>query len=161
MKLPVDGLGPVADSIRSISETIRTIRDSVALLPEVAETLVEIQAGVKAMGDEVHLMRTGVDAMGKDVVGMRSAVEPLEIRLEQVIGAIDRLEPRLDEMALTLHPLRRATTRLARRGKDDEIEPVLELAPEEGLGEGEPAENGARQTDSGENVSQADGSAPE
>ncbi len=162
MKLPIDGLAPITDSIRSISETIRTIRDSVALLPQVADTLAEIHAGVKYMGEEVHAMRKGVDELGIEVVVMRSSVEPLETGFEKVTEAIDRLEPRLDEMALTLHPLRRATTRLTRRGRGDEVnEPVIELRPEDGLVELDGEPNGAAQTESAENVSQVDGSAEE
>ena len=138
MKVPVD-IGPLTEGLRSIGETMRTIRDSVSLLPEVAETLGEIQAGVQRMGDEVHLMRVGVDDLRVEVRGVQTAVEPLSDHLDLVAAGIARLEPKLDEMSLAIHPLRRATGRLTRprRGSED------------------------AQTSSGENVSQADGSPSE
>ena len=138
MKVPLD-IGPVADGLRSIGETMRTIRDSVALLPAVAETLGRIEEGVRFMGDEVHTMRKGVDSLGVEVRGMRESVEPIVAHLDIVAARIERLEPKLDEVSLAIHPLRRATGRLSRRN----------------------SVAAADQTDSGENVSQADGSPSE
>ena len=48
VKLPLD-LTPITEGLRSISDTMRAIRDSVALLPQVAETLADIQEGVRKL----------------------------------------------------------------------------------------------------------------
>jgi hypothetical protein len=143
VKLPLD-LTPITEGLRSISETMRTIRDSVALLPQVAETLAEIQQGVESMGTEVRTMRMGVDELGVEVKGMRSAVDPMVAHLDVVAARIEALEPRLEDLSLAIHPLRRATGRLGRRRAAN----------------GE-AELDGDQTSSGENVSQAAGSAEE
>jgi uncharacterized protein YoxC len=140
MRLPVD-LYPVVDGLRSISETMRAIRDSVALLPQVAETLARIEDGVKYMSDEVHLMRTGVDELRVEVKGMRGAVEPMVTHLDLVAERVQGLEPQLEDLSLAIHPLRRATGKLARRRAANG--------------------DGSDQTSSGENVSQEAGSAEE
>lgn len=143
MKLPVD-INPLGD-LRSILEAMGEIRDSLALLPKVAETLVEIQAGVRFMADEVHTMRTGVDDLGVEVKGMRAAVDPLVAHLDLVAKRVEELEPRLEDLSLAIHPLRRATGKLGRRRAANGEPPLAE----------EP------QTSSGENVSQDAGSAEE
>ena len=143
VKLPLD-LTPITEGLRSISETMRTIRDSVALLPQVAETLAEIQQGVRFMGDEVHTMRKGVDELGVEVKGMRAAVDPMVEHLDLVAARIEGLEPRLEDLSLAIHPLRRATGRLGRR-----------------RGANGDAALDSDQTSSGENVSQDAGSAEE
>ncbi len=143
VKLPLD-LTPITEGLRSISETMRAIRDSVALLPQVAETLADIQKGVKFMGEEVHTMRKGVDDLGVEVMGMRAAVDPMVDHLDGVAARIEGLEPRLEDLSLAIHPLRRATGRLGRRRSangDADLDPD--------------------QTSSGENVSQDAGSAEE
>lgn len=149
MRLPVD-LPPITSGLRSISETMGTIRDSVALLPRVAETLDEIREGVKIMGDEVHRMRTGVDELQGEVKGMRRAVDPLVEHLDIVAARVEELEPRLEDLSLAIHPLRRATGRLGRR----------RTANGEADGDGAVAQEGD-QTSSGESVSQEPGSAEE
>jgi len=134
VKLPVD-LNPVIDGIRSISETMRTIRDSVALLPEVARTLDRIEDGVKFMGDEVHSMRKGVDELGVEVKGMRVAVDPLVAHMDIVAARIEALEPRLDDLNMAIHPLRRATGKLGMRRADDDLDRVAaaeEVPPPDG-----------------------------
>ena len=143
VKLPLD-LTPISEGLRSISEAMGAIRDSVALLPQVAETLAEIQQGVKVMGDEVHTMRKGVDALGVEVKGMRAAVDPMVDHLDLVAARIEGLEPRLEDLSLAIHPLRRATGKLGRRRAANGDAAVDE-----------------DQTSSGENVSQAAGSAEE
>jgi uncharacterized protein YoxC len=143
VKLPLD-LTPITEGLRSISETMRAIRDSVALLPQVAETLAEIQEGVKFMGDEVQTMRKGVDELGVEVKGMRTAVDPMVEHLDLVAARIEGLEPRLEDLSLAIHPLRRASGKLGRRRAAN---------GDAGLDED--------QTSSGENVSQAAGSADE
>jgi hypothetical protein len=143
VKLPLD-LTPITEGLRSISETMRTIRDSVALLPQVAESLADIQQGVRFMGEEVHAMRRGVDELGVEVKGMRAAVDPMVEHLDVVAARIEGLEPRLEDLSLAIHPLRRATGRLGRRRSAN----------------GDGALD-ADQTSSGENVSQDAGSAEE
>ncbi len=115
------------------------IRDAVSLLPRVVRTLDGIQTGVDVMGDEVHRMRLGVDQMAVEVQSMSASVAPLDAQLEKVATRIDNLEPRLEDLSLALHPMRRASGKLGRRRADDAL-------------------NGADQTESGENVSQAEGS---
>ncbi len=148
LRLPID-IGPITDGLRNISESLRSVRDSVALLPEVAKSLEEIRNATISMAEEVHLMRVGVDALGDEVDGMRKAVEPLVPHMDVVAERVERLEPRLEDLSLALHPMRRATGKLGRRraanGEIDE----------------EPATDEAAQTDSGENVSQSDGSPEE
>ena len=156
MRLPLD-LGPITEGLRSISETMRTIRDSVALLPDVAETLVEIQKGVERMGDEVHRMRVGVDVLGDEVRGMRAAVEPLEAQLDMVGDQVQHLGPKLEEVSLAIHPLRRATTKLGRRRAANGAE-LIATEDEAAAPDPEPK---ADQTSSTENVSHADGSPSE
>lgn len=93
-------------------------------------------------------MRVGVDGLGEEVRGMRIAVEPLVSHLDEVAVKIERLEPRLEDLNLALHPLRRASGKRARRR----------------LANGDIAEERSEdlvQTDSGENVSQSDGSPEE
>lgn len=143
VKLPLD-LTPITEGLRSISETMGAIRDSVALLPQVAETLAEIQDGVKFMGEEVETMRKGVDELGVEVKGMRTAVDPMVAHLDLVAARIEGLEPRLEDLSLAIHPLRRATGKLGRRRAANGDAAVDE-----------------DQTSSGENVSQAAGSADE
>jgi uncharacterized protein YoxC len=143
VKLPLD-LTPITEGLRSISETMRTIRDSVALLPQVAETLAEIQQGVEFMGEEVHTMRKGVDDLGVEVKGMRAAVDPMVEHLDLVAARVEALEPRLEDLSLAIHPLRRATGKLGRRRAANGADGLEE-----------------DQTSSGENVSQAAGSAEE
>lgn len=147
LKLPLD-ITPITEALRTISESMRMMRDSVALLPDVAETLAEIQVGVQKMGEEVAAMRSGVDGMGEEVKGMRIAVEPLVGHLDHVAERIDALEPQLEDMSLAIHPFRRATGKLIRRRAADGD--VLGQDMDE-----------ADQTESGENVSQPDGSAEE
>jgi len=140
VKLPLD-ITPITDGLRSISETMRSIRDSVALLPEVAATLAEIRDGVQAMGEEVHTMRRGVDELGVEVNGMRAG---LVEHLDLVAARVEALEPRLEDLSLAIHPLRRATGKLGRRRAANGDLP-----------------DGDVQTSSGENVSQEAGSAEE
>ena len=140
VKLPLD-ITPVTDGLRSISETMRSIRDSVALLPEVAATLAEIRDGLKVMGEEVHTMRRGVDELGVEVKGMRAG---LVEHLDLVAARVEALEPRLEDLSLAIHPLRRATGKLGRRRAANGDLPDDDL-----------------QTSSGENVSQEAGSAEE
>ena len=148
LRLPID-LAPITDGLRTISETMKVMRDSVAILPEVAKTLEKIHKATRSMADEVHLMRVGVDDLGEEVKGMRVAVEPLVSHLDHVAERIERLEPRLEDLSLALHPLRRATGKLGR----------ARLANGQTVAEAEAEE--LAQTDSGENVSHADGSAEE
>ncbi len=154
MKLP--DLGPIAQGIKSIQETILTIRDSVALLPEVAKSLEEIRKGMNFMGSEVHRMRLGVDELTVEVAKMVDGVEPLDGRLGEVSSHIEKLEPKLDELRDTLHPLRRVGKRMGRRRE-------LVILTEDGDGHVvlEPGADAAEvdQTESGEKVSQVDGSA--
>ena len=148
LRLPID-LAPITDGLRTISETMKVMRDSVAILPEVAKTLGKIHKATQSMADEVHLMRVGVDDLGEEVKGMRVAVEPLVSHLDYVAERIDRLEPRLEDLSLALHPLRRATGKLG-RARLANGQTVAEAAVDELV-----------QTESGEKVSQAEGSAPE
>lgn len=149
MRLPLD-LAPIVEGLRSISDTIRTIRESVEILPDVAATLGQIQAGVERMGDEVHLMRKGVDTLGVEVRGMRESVEPIVSHLDIVAERIERLEPKLEEVSLAIHPLRRATGKLGRRRAANGETVDAQTADVE-----------VDQTSSTENVSQADGSPSE
>lgn len=147
LRLPID-LAPITDGLRTISETMKVMRDSVAILPQVADTLEEIHKATVSMAAEVHLMRVGVDGLAEEVKGMRVAVEPLVSHLDEVAVKIERLEPRLEDLNLALHPLRRASGKRARRR----------------LANGDIAEERSEdlvQTDSGENVSQSDGSPEE
>lgn len=66
VKLPLD-LTPITEGLRSISETMRAIRDSVALLPQVAETLAEIQDGVKFedLSLAIHPLRRATGKLGR------------------------------------------------------------------------------------------------
>ena len=148
MKVPID-IGPITDGLRSISKSMRTIRDAVGLLPQVAETLEEINKGMRFMGKEVHRMRKGVDELGVEVKGMRAAVEPLASQLDIVAERIDALDPRLEDLSLAMHPVRRATGKLGRRraANGDVV--------------GDAAAEQLDQIESGENVSQADGSPEE
>ncbi len=139
MKLP----DPLSD-LRSILEAMGEIRDSLALLPRVADTLAEIQEGVRFMADEVHTMRKGVDDMGVEVKGMRTAVDPMVAHLDAVALRVEALEPRLEDLSLAIHPFRRATGKLGRRRAANGEDPI----------EGD-------QASSGENVSQDAGSAEE
>lgn len=148
LRLPID-LAPITDGLRTISETMKVMRDSVAILPQVADTLEEIHEATVSMAAEVHLMRVGVDGLGEEVKAMRVAVEPLVSHLDEVAVKIERLEPRLEDLSLAIHPLRRATGKLGRRRLADG-QTVEEAAAEE-----------LAQTDSGENVSQSDGSPAE
>ncbi len=88
LRLPID-LAPITDGLKSISETLKTMRDSVAILPEVAKTLEEIRASTRIMADEVHLMRVGVDGLADEVEGMRAAVEPLVPHMDVVAARIE------------------------------------------------------------------------
>jgi hypothetical protein len=110
----------------------------------VAETLADIQEGVRFMGEEVHTMRKGVDELGVEVKGMRAAVDPMVEHLDGVAARIEGLEPRLEDLSLAIHPLRRATGKLGRRRSAN---------GDAGLD--------SDQTSSGENVSQDAGSAEE
>jgi hypothetical protein len=157
MKLPLD-LGPIAEGIKSIQESIRTIRDSVALLPDVAKSLEQINKGMDFMGSEVHRMRLGVDELTIEVAKMVEGVDPLEDRLTEVSAHIQRLEPKLDELRDTLHPLRRVGKRMGRRREESDGNGSNGHVPEaEPIGE--PFAEEPDQTESGVNVSQAEGSA--
>lgn len=145
LRLPID-LAPITDGLRTISETMKVMRDSVAILPEVATTLEEIRKATVSMGEEVHRMRVGVDTLAEEVDGMRAAVEPLVPHMDIVAARIEALEPRLEDLSLALHPMRRATGKLGRRRAANGDVPV-ELGTDE-----------VAQIDSGENVSQSDGS---
>jgi len=155
LRLPID-IGPITDGLRNISESLRSVRDSVALLPQVAATLEEIHKATVSMAEEVHLMRTGVDGLGEEVQGMRAAVEPLVPHMDVVAARIEALEPRLEDLSLALHPMRRLTRRRGANG-DATIEDAVaeEAAAQAGVAEG------IAQTESGENVSQSDGSPEE
>ncbi|CAN5627101.1 hypothetical protein BH10ACT11_BH10ACT11_19380 [soil metagenome] len=157
MKLPID-LNPITDGIRSIQESMLTIRDSIGLLPEVAKTLEEIRKGMDFMGSEVHRMRLGVDELTVEVAKMVDGVEPLEGKLVEVSGHIERLEPKLDELRDTLHPLRRVGKRMGRR-RDDLGSAEVENGDGDLDGELlEPLTGELDQIESGEKVSQAEGS---
>jgi len=147
LRLPLD-IAPITDGLRTISETMKVMRDSVAILPQVAETLEEIHKATRSMADEVHMMRVGVDGLSEEVKGMRVAVEPLVVHLDGVAEKVERLEPRLEDLSLALHPLRRATGKRGRRRLANGQ--AVEESPE-----------GLAQTDSGEKVSQSDGSPEE
>jgi uncharacterized protein YoxC len=159
LRLPID-LAPITDGLRTISETMKVMRDSVAILPQVAETLDEIHRATRGMAEEVHLMRTGVDKLGEEVIGMRSAVEPLVPHMDVVAARIEALEPRLEDLSLALHPMRRLTSRSERRrGANGDAFPEDAVAEE--LEAEATAADELAQTDSGENVSQSDGSPEE
>ena len=146
LKVPLD-LTPITNGLRTISESMRIMVDSVSILPEVARILEEIERATVSMAEEVHLMRVGVDQLGGEVRAMKDAVEPLVPHLDHVAEGVERLEPRLEDLSLALHPLRRATGKRARRARLNNGQAT------DGVGEDLP------QTESGENVSQADGSA--
>ena len=148
LKLPLD-LTPITEGLRSISETLKVMRDSVAILPEVAKTLEEIRSATVEMADEVHQMRMGVDGLGDEVKSMRTALEPMVSHLDVVAERVGALEPRLEDLSLALHPMRRATGKLGRRRAANG-----DAAAETATGE-------LAQIDSGENVSQSDGSPEE
>ena len=132
------------------------VRDSVAILPEVAKTLEEIRKATISMAEEVHLMRVGVDGLGEEVEGMRAAVEPLVPHMDVVAARIEALEPRLEDLSLALHPMRRLTRRRGANGDATEEDAVAEEAEAQAAVADELA-----QIDSGENVSQSDGSPEE
>lgn len=155
LRLPID-IGPITDALREVSESLKLVRDSVALLPEVAKSLEEIREGVGTMADEVHRMRMGVDGLGDEVQGMRAAVEPLVPHMDVVAARIEALEPRLEDLSLALHPMRRLTRRRGTNG-DATIEDAI---AEEAADQADVADEVA-QMDSGENVSQSDGSPDE
>ena len=155
LRLPID-LAPITDGLRTISETMKTMRDSVAILPEVAATLEEIHKATVSMAEEVHLMRVGVDNLGEEVVGMRAAVEPLVPHMDVVAARIEALEPRLEDLSLALHPMRRLTRRRGTNGDVPDEDAVAEEAATQAAIADELA-----QMDSGENVSQSDGSPEE
>jgi hypothetical protein len=155
LRLPID-LAPITDGLRSITENLMVMRDSVAILPQVAETLEEIRDGVSTMTDEVHRMRVGVDSLGEEVDGMRAAVEPLVPHMDVVAARIEALEPRLEDLSLALHPMRRLTRRRGSNG-DAEVEDAI---ADEATVQAAIADEVA-QMDSGENVSQSDGSPEE
>jgi methyl-accepting chemotaxis protein len=155
LRLPID-IGPITDGLRNISESLRSVRDSVALLPEVVKSLEDIREGVRTMADEVHRMRVGVDGLGEEVQGMRAAVEPLVPHMDVVAARIEALEPRLEDLSLALHPMRRLTRRRAANGDADTEDAAVEELDAEAAVADELA-----QMDSGENVSQSDGSPAE
>jgi uncharacterized membrane protein YccC len=152
LRLPID-LAPITDGLRSITENLKVMRDSVAILPQVAETLEEIRDGVGSMTDEVHRMRVGVDKLGEEVDGMRAAVEPLVPHMDVVAARIEALEPRLEDLSLALHPMRRLTRRRGTNGDAVAEDAAAEIAEAEA-----DLADVTAQTDSGENVSQSDGS---
>lgn len=152
MRNPLD-LRPVLDGLRQISEVLPAIRDSVVVLPEVAASLANIEAAVQTMGEEVHRMRLGVDELTHEVKELQAG---LETHLDRVGDRVARLEPMLDEMSLAIHPLRRATGRLGRRGRGNG-----EAQTDGGAPDSEVSDAPADQISSGENVSQAEGSAEE
>ena len=155
LRLPID-LAPITDGLRSISQSLKVMVDSVSILPHVAETLDEIRAATLEMSAEVHKMRLGVDALGEEVDGMRAAVEPLVPHMDVVAARIEALEPRLDDLSLALHPMRRLTRRRGVNGDSAAEDALAEEAEEQAAIADEIA-----QTDSGENVSQSDGSPEE
>jgi hypothetical protein len=152
LRLPID-LAPITDGLRNVSQSLKLVVDSVSILPEVAKSLEEIREATIGMADEVHRMRVGVDNLGVEVDGMRAAVEPLVPHMDVVAARIEALEPRLEDLSLALHPMRRLTRR---RGANGDVTPedvvADEAATQAGIAEG------IAQTDSGENVSQSDGS---
>jgi hypothetical protein len=152
LRLPID-LAPITDGLRSITETLKVVRDSVAILPQVAETLEEIREGVTSMSGEVHRMRVGVDNLGEEVDAMRAAVEPLVPHMDVVAARIEALEPRLEDLSLALHPMRRLTRRRGANGDSSAEDAIADEAAEQAAIADE-----AAQIDSGENVSQSDGS---
>lgn len=155
LRLPLD-IGPITDGLRDISQSLRAVVDSVSTLPQVAEALEEIREATTSMADEVHRMRIGVDELGDEVRGMRSAVEPLVPHMDLVAARIEALEPRLEDLSLALHPMRRLTRR---RGANGDV-PAEDLVADEAAAQAAVAD-GIAQTDSGENVSQSDGSPEE
>lgn len=155
LRLPID-IGPITDGLRDISQSLKAVVDSVAALPQVASTLEEIREATTGMADEVHRMRVGVDELGEEVRGMRSAVEPLVPHMDVVAARIEALEPRLEDLSLALHPMRRLTRRRGANGFSAEEDAVAD----EATGQAAIAD-GIAQSDSGENVSQSDGSPEE
>lgn len=155
LRLPID-LAPITDGLRNISSSLKLMVESVSILPEVARTLEEIREATVSMGDEVHRMRMGVDDLGDEVKGMRAAVEPLVPHMDVVAARIEALDPRLEDLSLALHPMRRLTRR---RGVNGEIAAEDALA-DEAAARAALADKLAH-TDSGENVSQSDGSPEE
>ena len=156
LRLPID-LAPITDGLRNVSQSLKLVVDSVSILPEVAKSLEEIREATVGMADEVHRMRVGVDNLGVEVDAMRAAVEPLVPHMDVVAARIEALEPRLEEMSLALHPMRRLSRRRGANGGDVPPEDAVadEAATQAGIAEG------IAQTDSGENVSQSDGSPEE
>jgi hypothetical protein len=145
MKIAGVELDPLTKGIGSISESIRIIRDSVALLPDLLEKLEGIEEGVRFMADEVHKMRLGVDSLGGEVEGVRTAVAPLVPHMDRVAERVERLEPRLEDLSLALHPFRRAGSKFSRQRLANGLAEEVHL-------------DATDQTESGENVSQAEGS---
>lgn len=92
------------------------IRDALGVLPGLLKELRAIRETVAQLNDEVRLMRQAVERVEGETGAVRAAVDPLDARLDQVAGAVGRLEPRLVEVSDAIHPLRRATGLLTRRG---------------------------------------------
>lgn len=148
LKLPLD-ITPITEGLRGISESLKVMRDSLTVLPDVAKSLGEIERLTKFMSDEVHTMRKGVDDLAVEVRSLSGSLEPLVPHIDLLVTGVEALEPRLEDLSLAIHPLRRATGKLGRRraGNGDPAEVAEAL------------EEIQSQTESGENVSQADGSA--
>jgi hypothetical protein len=72
-----------------------------------------------------------------------------------VAARIEALEPRLEDLSLALHPMRRLTRRRGANGSSEE-----DAIAEEAAAQAAVADELA-QTDSGENVSQSEGSPEE
>jgi hypothetical protein len=92
------------------------IRDALGILPSVLKELRAIRETAAQLGEEVRLMRQAVERVEAQTGAVRTAVDPLDRRLDEVAGAVGRLEPRLIEVSDAIHPLRRATGLLTRRG---------------------------------------------
>ena len=152
LRLPID-LAPITDGLRNVSQSLKLVVDSVSILPQVAVTLEEIRDATVGMADEVHRMRVGVDSLGEEVDGMRAAVEPLVPHMDVVAARIEALEPRLEDLSLALHPMRRLTRRRGANGDSTAAEAIADEAETQAAVADEVA-----QMESGENVSQADGS---
>ena len=152
LRLPID-LAPITDGLRNVSQSLKLVVESVSILPQVAATLEEIREATLGMADEVHRMRVGVDSLGEEVDGMRAAVEPLVPHMDVVAARIEALEPRLEDLSLALHPMRRLTRRRGANG-DSTVEDAIA-----GEAEAQAAvADEVAQMESGENVSQSDGS---
>lgn len=92
------------------------IRDALGILPGLLRELRAIRETAVRLHEEVRLMRQAVERVEARTGAVHAAVEPLDGRLDEVADAVGRLEPQLIEVSDAIHPLRRATGLLTRRG---------------------------------------------